>query len=897
MSQKVFEFAKELGIETIALMDKIRQWNLPVKSHMATLDEELIEKIKAKLTEVEAAADTKKKKKVVKKKASTSVDEDKPAKKKVKKATAPKKKASSSKTTTPRKKKSTTTKTVLVTRKQSGAEKATTLIMKQDPAGAEGAQKVVSRKSTMIHKKTPEEIAEQAAAAAALAEESDSGSDTTGSDSAAAGAPRRRTNIIGRMDLSKARPPSANQQGAAQESRSSRPGGPVRNIRTGFFAVPDVVIEPGVDLFDKDKRRLDKEKAKKPGAGKLEEEAPAFNASDFRKREIVFQPKKKRVALKGEFRKPQITTPKASKRVVRVFGTMTVSELAQALGQKAPALIRKLVAGGVMANMNTPLDFDTISLTCPEFGFEAENVLQTPEDILNAGAFGELTAEAEPRPAVVTVMGHVDHGKTSLLDAIRQTNVVSGEAGGITQHIGAYQVKIPSGQLITFIDTPGHEAFTAMRARGAQVTDVAIIVVAADDGVMPQTAEAINHAKAAEVPIIIAVNKIDKQGANVDRIKKQLTEFEIVPEEWGGSNIFCEVSALEKTGIDGLLEQVVVVAELEELKANPKRSAIGTVVEAKLEKGRGAVATLLISDGTLRIGDHVVAGLSSGRVRAMTNDKGERVKEAGPSVPVEMLGLDDAPLAGDRFFAVKDETFANTAIAEMKRLYNASLNTEKNMSLEALYSKVRMGEVKELPVVLKADVSGSIEAIKGLLDKTSTEEVKVKVIHSAVGGINESDVLLANTAHGLIIGFNVRPDSVATQRAKEKGVEIKSYSIVYNLVDDMKKALGGLLAPTEVEKSMGRAEVREVFSVPKAGNIAGCSVVDGKISRNDQVRLVRDGIVVFDGKISSLRRFKDDAKEVASGYECGIGIENYNDIKVGDIIETYVIEKVARELS
>jgi translation initiation factor IF-2 len=917
LSQKVFEFAKELGLETIALMDKIKQWNLPVKSHMATLDEDLIHQIRSKLAEGEAEKAAVKK--VVRKKKVTSAASAKatiePPVKATTKAKATTAVPAAKDAVATKKKKTTTTKTVMVTRKQSGAEKATTLVVKSELEG-DGSQKILSRKSTVIRKKTAEEaeaerqaqqalqqeLKEREAQAAAAAAEAAASPERSNAESGGGAVlpgvpPKRRTNIIGRMDLSKARPPAGAGGGMADGGRPTRPGGPVRNIRTGFYAMPEAVTEVATESFDDKERRKEKEKARKPGAGNgREEEAPAFNASDFRKREIVFQPKKKRVALKGEFRKTQITTPKASKRVVSVFGTMSVADLAQAIGQKAPVLTKKLMSGGVMAALNTQLDYDTISLIVPEFGYEAENVQQTPDETLAAGAFGDLSAEAQMRPAVVTVMGHVDHGKTSLLDAIRKANVASGEAGGITQHIGAYQVKIPTGQLITFIDTPGHEAFTAMRARGAKVTDIAIVVVAADDGVMPQTAEAISHAKAAEVPIIIAVNKMDRPGANMDRIKQQLTEYEIVPEEWGGTNIFCPVSALEKTGIKELLEQIVVVAELEDLKANPNRSAAGTVIEAKLEKGRGAVATLLVSEGTLRVGDLVVAGLSSGRVRAMVADTGDRLKEAGPSVPVEVLGFDDAPAAGDSFYCVKDEAVAQTAIAEMKRLRDVSQQTEKAMTLEALFSKVRLGEVKELPIVLKADVSGSVEAIRGMLDKVGTDEVKVKIIHSAVGGISESDVLLAGTAKGLILGFNVRPDTVAMQKAKERSVEIKTYTIVYNLIDDMKKALAGLLKPEEVEKATGRAEVREVFTVPKVGNIAGCAVIDGKVSRSDQVRLLRDGVVVYQGKISSLKRFKDDAKEVASGYECGIGIENFNDIKPGDAIETFIVEKIVREL-
>lgn len=894
MSQKVYEFAKELGMETIALMDKIREWKLPVKSHMAALDDELIQQIKSKLeaeTEASAAGSKKKtkKKKAAKKKTA--------AKKNVaKKATG----AAKKKTTTRKKKAGATKKTVVVTRKASGEERAATVTMKKD--GEAGETKVVSRKKAVIRRKVAPAEAAGVESSPGAPEGADVGPGTeaelsaeaAATDAGGAAAPKKRTNIVGRMDLSKARPAASGNV----DTRSNRPGGPARNIRTGFFAVPDPSAEAASDFAEKERQRKEREKPKRPGAGGgREEEQPSFIAADFRKREVIFQPKKKRVVINRDFKKTQLTTPKASKRVVKVHGSMSVGELAQALGQKAPALVRKLMAAGEMANMNTQLDFDTISLIAPDFGYEAENVSRTPEEVIAAGAFGELEAEAVTRPPVVTVMGHVDHGKTSLLDAIRDANVVSGEAGGITQHIGAYKVSLGKGKDVCFIDTPGHEAFTAMRARGAQVTDIAIIVVAADDGVMPQTAEAISHAKAAGVPIIIAVNKIDKEGANIDQIKQQLTEHEIVPEEWGGSHIFCPVSALQKTGIKELIEQVLLVAEMEDLKGNPARSAVGTVVEARVEKGRGAVATLLVKDGTLNIGDIVVAGLSTCKVKAMLNDRGERVKTAGPGDPVEILGFNEAPVAGEPFAAVQNESVAEEAVSvRQAQIAAEKAGTEKSMTLESLFSKVKLGQLKELPIVLKADVSGSIEAVEGMLEKVNTDEVQVKIIHTGVGGISESDVLLAGTAKGLIIGFNVRPDTVALQKAKEKGVEIKTYSIVYKLVDDIKAAMSGLLSPDEVEKSMGRAEIREIFSVPKIGNIGGCSVIDGRITRNDLARLVRDGVVVYEGKLGSLRRFKDDVKEVKSGFECGIGIENFNDIKVGDVIETYTIEQVSREL-
>jgi translation initiation factor IF-2 len=493
-------------------------------------------------------------------------------------------------------------------------------------------------------------------------------------------------------------------------------------------------------------------------------------------------------------------------------------------------------------------------------------------------------------------MGHVDHGKTSLLDAIRKANVASGEAGGITQHIGAYQVTTESGQVITFIDTPGHEAFTAMRARGANVTDIAVIVVAAEDGAMPQTVEAISHAKAAGVPIIVAINKMDKPGANPDKVKQQLTEQQLVPEEWGGDTIYVPVSAQTKMGIPELLEQIGLVAEVEELKANPARSATGVVIESRMDKGRGAVATLLIHDGTLKVGQSIVVGTVAGRVRSLINDKGERVKEAGPSVPVEVQGLSEVPQAGDKFDVVVDDQAAERIAGERKSRA-VVLEGNAKVSLEDVFAKLKQGDLKELAIILKTDVAGSVEAIKGMFDKVATPEVKIKIVHAAVGGINESDVLLASSAKGIVVGFNVRPDGGAITAAKRLGVEIKTYTIVYELMDDMKKALGGMLTPDVVEKQLGRAEVRNIFSVPKIGTIAGCFVVDGKITRNAEVRLVRDGKIIYTGRLGSLKRFKDDAKEVASGYECGTSIEGYNDIKVGDILEAFEKQTIVRELA
>ncbi|MDO9068378.1 MAG: translation initiation factor IF-2, partial [Deltaproteobacteria bacterium] len=540
------------------------------------------------------------------------------------------------------------------------------------------------------------------------------------------------------------------------------------------------------------------------------------------------------------------------------------------------------------------LDHDTAVILASEYSYEVENVAVDLDEILESQPDAPETLEK--RPPVVTIMGHVDHGKTSLLDAIREANVIAGEAGGITQHIGAYDVEL-NGRKITFLDTPGHEAFTAMRARGAKVTDIVILVVAADDGVMPQTKEAINHSKAAGVPIIVAINKIDKPDSNPERVKRELTEQGLVSSEWGGDVTMVEVSAKKRLNLEDLLEMILLQADLMELKSNPNKQAKGTIVEAKLDKGRGPVATVLVQEGTLKAGDYCVVGIHSGRVRAMQNDRGEKVLEAGPSMPVELVGLSGVPDAGDIFVSMKDEKQAKE-IATLRQIKHREIEFAKHtkLSLEDLYKRIQSGEVKDLNVVVKGDVQGSIEAVSETLRKLSTDAVRLNVIHSAVGAITETDVNLAAASNAIIIGFNVRPEVKAQGHAEREGVDIRLYSIIYDAVEDVKKAMEGLLAPTLKEKYLGRAEVREIFTVPKIGNIAGSYVLDGKMLRNAQVRLLRDNVVIYEGKLSSLRRIKDDVKEVASSYECGIGLENYNDIKLGDIIEAFEIEKIATKL-
>ena len=600
--------------------------------------------------------------------------------------------------------------------------------------------------------------------------------------------------------------------------------------------------------------------------------------------------KNKKKPVKGEESKQKIFELKE----ITIPETISVKDFAAEIKKTTGDVIKKLLGYGIMATINNDIDFDTAFLIAQEFGITAsKKETVTEEDIL----FDESEDSAEElmdRPPVVVVMGHVDHGKTSLLDAVRSTNVIEGEAGGITQHIGAYKVEV-NGREITFLDTPGHEAFTSMRARGAQVTDIAILVVAANDGVMPQTVEAINHAKAADIPIIVAVNKIDVEGANVEKVKEELTKYELVAEEWGGDTIFVPISAKHRTNIDSLLEMVLLVADMKELKANPNKQAKGAVIEAKLDKSRGPVATMLVQRGTLDTGDTIVVGSVIGRIRAMYNDKGKKVKKAGPSTPVEIIGLTEVPVAGETFYEVDDEKTAKHLIERRKRQEREkSINATSKVSLNDLFSQIEKGKLKELNIIVKADVQGSVEAVKQSLEKLSNAEVKVKVIHANVGGVTESDVTLAKVSSAIIIAFNVRPEPLAKDMAEKEEVEIKQYSVIYHAIEDVEAAMKGMLDPEFEEKVIGNAEIRQTFKVSNVGTIAGCYVTNGKVSRNAGIRIIRDNVVIHDGKLISLKRFKDDAKEVATGYECGIQIENFNDIKEGDILEVYVMEEIKK---
>ena len=674
----------------------------------------------------------------------------------------------------------------------------------------------------------------------------------------------------------------------------------IQNIKNHMSSVDDETAEMVTDLLTK----KDEKKAQEPEGKKEAAEKKAKEAKDVKEAKVAKEAKEAKItkgkrAVKTDKRpdkkrgreKPEEKQEKSQAIVLET--PIIVKELADKLNVAPGELITKLMALGVLANINQEVAPDAIKIVAEELGYSVElKVIEKDEIEKEIMPIEEDPRNLKPRSPVVTVLGHVDHGKTSLLDAIRETNVTSQEAGGITQHIGAYQAVI-NNQKIVFLDTPGHEAFTSMRARGAQVTDVAILVVAADDGVMPQTVEALNHVRAAGVPIIVAVNKIDKPNANPDRVKQQLTEYGLVPEEWGGETIFVPVSALKGEGLDTLLEMILLLAEMAELKANPATTARGIVIEAKLDKGRGPVATILIQNGSLKVGDAVVCGSIYGKVRAMISDTGQKVKKAGPSTPVEVLGFSDVPDAGDLFQVVKDDKMARQ-IGEKRstRRREQELQKTRKVSLDDLYKQIQEGQIKDLNIIIKGDVQGSVEALKDSLLNVSNEEVRLQVIHTGVGAINESDIMLAAASEAIIIGFNVRPEPNARKMAEQENVEVKLYRVIYEIIEDIKAAMTGMLDPKFEEVVLGRAEIRQTFKVSRLGNIAGCYVIDGKITRDSGIRVIRNGIVIHEGRIDSLKRFKDDVKEVVDGYECGIMLERFNDIKEGDILEAFVMQEV-----
>ena len=868
--KRVYELAKELSMENKDLIAHLERLGITVKSHSSSLEDAEVERVREDIQ-------AKQPKQIVEERIKTTVIRRRavraPIEVESEEAGADEQEESAGAQTVPA--------------SESTGEAS-------EPAGPEAVESIESVESAApvtAEKKKEEPIVSGATAAEEKA------APPADASAGPAGAKSLKPLII----LPVKPPVMSRQKGARPDIKKEPP--------SKGAAKPSEKIMPAAPVEDKTIRK-DFEKPKKKGKGPVEvfieeeKEAPRrkviekkvdkkLRRADDDREVVLTKWRDDRKSAPVKMKKTEITVPKAIKRRFRVGETITTGELAKRMGVKAGDVINKLMGMGVMATINQSIDFDIASLIAAEFSFQIEKAEMEFEDTL-------LRPEVEqenlkPRAPIVTIMGHVDHGKTSLLDAIRQTNVIDGEAGGITQAIGAYRVHI-KGRDIAFLDTPGHEAFTAMRARGAQVTDIVVLVVAADDGVMDQTVEAINHSRVAGVPIIVAVNKIDKPGADPDKIKQALTEYGLLSEQWGGDTIFCEVSAKMKIGIEELLEMILLQADVMELTADPDLTPRGVIIEAKLDRGRGPVATVLIQQGTLREGDAFVSKTEFGRVRAMIDDQGRRVKEAGPAMPVEVIGFSGVPQTGAEFICVEDEKKAR-GIAEywIRKTREKELSSTSKVTLEQLYQKIKEG-VRSLNVIIKADVQGSIEAIVDALNKLSTEDVQIKTIHSSAGAISETDVLLASASDAIIIGFNVRPDARVSELASQEGVEIKLYDIIYNVISDVRAAMEGLLEPEYKEVVQGHAEVRELFKVPKVGIVAGCHVTDGKVTRAAAIKLVRDGVVIFDGKLLSLRRFKDDAKEVLAGFDCGLGIDGYNDIHLGDVVESYITETIERKL-
>ncbi len=879
---RVYELARDLNLTNKALLEKLKEMEIPVGSHMSSLDDETIEKFKVNLQgpKTGQVEEVRVKPTVIRRR---------------KKAIE----AESAVTEAPSAEEDAAIETVAagqpVEEEVEPAPVETTAPAPKKKA-PEPAAKIVSRPS-----KEKPAAPEEAKPAEPVEEEV---SDT---EPVVSVEPKKE-----KASKKKKAPKSAEPEPAAAKKRAKKEA-PAKIIKLG----PALVIEEPVKAtaVRAEKRRpaagpaqepSTGEAAKKPGKGMEDrKDKKPFKKKkiSFRKREIVEgaalyskagRGHRGRKKMKGKPAfaglKTQITTAKAIKRRVKIDDSIMLAELAKRMGIKANEMIAKLMSLGVMATVNQTIDFDTAALVAGEFEYEVERIAFEEETLLKVEQDDPETLVW--RAPVVTIMGHVDHGKTSLLDVIRKSSITDDEAGGITQHIGAYSVTTDKGR-IAFLDTPGHEAFTAMRARGAKVTDIVILVVAADDGVMPQTIEAINHSRAAEVPIIVAVNKMDKPGADPEKVQRELADNGLASEDWGGDTIFVKVSAKEKTGIENLLDMVLLQAEMLELKANPEKLASGHVVEAKLDTGRGAVATVLVQQGTLHTGDPVVCGIHHGKIRGMVNDSGQNVASAGPSMPVEIIGLSGVPNAGDEFIAVNDEKAAKqVSLHRSQKQRSKELAKSSRMSLDSLFERMQEGEVKDLNLIIKADVHGSIEALSESLVKLSNDEVKINIVHSATGTITESDVSLATVSDAIIIGFNVRPNTKVQALANEEQVDMRFYNIIYNVIKEVEDAILGMMESTYEEHVLGRAEVRQVFHVPKIGLIAGSYVTDGKIQRNQMMRLLREGIILYEGRNSSLRRFKDDVKEVLNGYECGIGIESYNDIKVGDNIECYYLEEV-----
>jgi translation initiation factor IF-2 len=895
MSKKrVYELAKELGMDNKDLIARLAKIGIAVKSHSSTLEDADLDRIRRELS-VGGARETVEKriKSTVIRRRSIVVPVEDTAQETVTLETAEAAEASSSqpqeRPEAQQKATETSAKTATIVKRVSEPS----VIVVPPEEKIEKKKVAMSRKSaaeTQAPQPGPQD-AEETIHAAKIVE-------------APVEERPRQPKEAHRVVLPKVekkgptRPAAPKVPGA--EARKEVPRKPdLKIVRGVTVAVPEKQQpKPETDKFKKKGKKpvevfiLDESTARKKAAfRKISDRREWREDLDFDERTGKWREEKKTAVIK--MKKTLITIPKAIKRRIKVAESISVGDLAKKMGAKVGEVINKLMGLGIMATINQAIDSDAATLIASEFGYQVEPYTSEYEEIVQQ--MEKPSTNLQPRAPVVTIMGHVDHGKTSLLDAIRKTNVIEGEAGGITQAIGAYHVRIKDRDIV-FLDTPGHEAFTAMRARGAQVTDVVVLVVAADDGVMDQTVEAINHARVAKVPIIVAINKIDKPNADVERIKRELAEYNLMPEEWGGETIFSEVSAKKKTGIEELLEMILLQADVMELKADPNRPAWGVIIESKLDRGRGPVATVLIQEGTLHDGDSFVSKTEYGRVRALINDQGQRIREAVPSMPVEVIGFSNVPQVGTQFLVVEDEKKAkNIAEYWVRKDRERELSPTSKITLEQLYEKIKEG-VKEFNVILKGDVQGSIEALSEALAKLSTQDIRLKIIHHSTGAITETDVMLASASNAVIIGFNVRPEGRVLEIAEKEGVEIKLYDVIYNVIADVKAGMEGLLEPEFRENVIGRADVRELFRVPKVGTIAGSYISDGKITRSALVHLIRDGIVIYDGKISSLRRFKDDAREVAAGLECGIGIEHYNDIQVGDVIEAYIKEKIERKL-
>ncbi len=854
MAMRVYELAKKLGMENRVLIPELKKMGVSVTSHSSTLDDEVVQKAIEKLASRSKGQ-------------STATEEDLPSK---------------SAQDAPRGK-GTATKGHLAEESPKPDKRRILIKRKKEDEPTE-----VASAAPVFEDERPTQIGATSSVPASVTLADQPGVDV-----------ETERSLLPEEALEKGLPsapaPMVPPQEETQQKPTVSPPGVAATVESVAAKKKSMAFEAIEAESQKDKLK----KARKLGRPKDEQQDVKLREDAARWQDLRAIPVQRRDDRSKHLHHStpaEITKPR--RKSVKVTPRTTVKEFAELIGQRPADIVRKLMDMGQMLTFQQPMNLDAATMFAEESGVKIEIAIEkVGEELLQDLVDTGEDERPEPRPPVVTIMGHVDHGKTSLLDAIRQTNVAEGEAGGITQHIGAYTVSV-RGKQVTFLDTPGHEAFTAMRARGAKVTDIVILVVAADDGVMPQTVEAIHHAKAAGVPLIVAMNKIDKPTANPDRVKNALSEHGLISEAWGGDTIMVEVSAKQKTGLDTLLEMILLQAEVLELKADPHRQARGTVIEAKIERGRGPVATVLVQSGTLKVADAYVVGSFSGRVRALINDRGEKAQQAGPSIPVEVIGLPGVPSAGDVFQVVSNERVAREIAEERAQKRRAAeLAGPAKVTLDDLFAKIQEGSVKELAIVIKADVQGSSEALAGAVEKLSTDAVKLRVIHNGVGGIMESDILLAAASRAIIIGFNVRPEPKATALAEQQGVDVRLYTIIYDAIADIKAAMEGLLEPTLKERVLGRAEVRQVFMIPKVGAVAGAYIVDGTIARSSAgVRVIRDNVVVYQGKLGSLRRFKDDVREVQQGYECGLSVENFNDVKTGDIVEAYAIDKIATKL-